>query len=74
MSDLDQLFPESYEISRERFRKNFALIQERWPGARLESHMLPGDEDLTIDWVVADALARREKILIFTNGQHGIEG
>ena len=74
MSDLDQLFPESYEISRERFRKNFALIQERWPGARLESRMLPGEEDLTIDWVVADALERREKILIFTNGQHGIEG
>lgn len=74
MSGLDQLFPESYEVSRERFRKNFASIQERWPGARLESHMLSGEEDLTIDWVVADALERRDKILIFTNGQHGIEG
>ncbi|MEJ2598507.1 MAG: M14 family metallopeptidase [Anaerolineales bacterium] len=74
MSDFDQLFPESYEASRDRFRENYALIQERWPSAHLESRALSGDEDLTIDWLVADALERREKILIFTNGEHGIEG
>jgi Protein of unknown function (DUF2817) len=74
MSELDQLFPVSYESSRQRFRKAFALIQELWPGARLETHALAGEENLTIDWVVADALERREKLLIFTSGQHGVEG
>jgi hypothetical protein len=74
MSGLDQFFPGSYEASRQRFRKNFALIQEMWPEARLESHALAGEEDLTIDWALADALERREKLLIFTSGQHGIEG
>jgi hypothetical protein len=74
MSGLGQLFPESYEASRQRFRSHFALIQEMWPDARLESHALAGEEDLTIDWALADALERREKLLIFTSGQHGIEG
>jgi hypothetical protein len=74
MSDIDQLFPVSYEASRQRFREHFTLIQEMWPEARLESHALTGEDDLTIDWVVADALERREKLLIFTSGQHGIEG
>jgi hypothetical protein len=74
MSELDQLFPTSFEASRQRFRKHFGLIQEMWPDARLESHTLSGEEDLTIDWVMADTLERREKLLIFTSGQHGIEG
>ena len=74
MSGLDQLFPGSYEASRQRFRNNFALIQEMWPDARLESHTLTGEDDLSIDWALADALERREKLLVFTSGQHGIEG
>jgi hypothetical protein len=74
MSGLDQPFPGSYEASRQRFRSNFAQIQEMWPDARLESHTLAGEEDLSIDWVLADALERREKLLVFTSGQHGIEG
>jgi len=37
-------------------------------------HRLPGEEDLTIDWIVADALERNEKGFILTIGEHGIEG
>ncbi len=74
MQDVLQLFPDSYEFSRERFRQNLDTIQQLWPGAALHSHRLAGDEDLTIDWIAADALENKQKLLIFTTGEHGIEG
>lgn len=74
MEDILPLFPESYEESRERFRQNLAVVQTRWPDAELFYHQLPGDEDLTIDWIRSDALGTNEKILIFTTGEHGVEG
>jgi hypothetical protein len=74
MEDILSLFPETYEESRERFRQNLTLIQQRWPNAELSQHRLPGDEDLTIDWIHSDALETNEKGLIFTTGEHGVEG
>jgi hypothetical protein len=74
MEDILSLFPETYEASRERFRHNLAAIQKEWPNAKLSHHRIEGDEDLTIDWIHSDALEKNEKVLIFTTGEHGIEG
>ena len=74
MTELHDLFPETYESSRERFRLDLETVQAIWPGAALHQHSLPGDEDLTIDWIYSDALQSAEKILVFTTGEHGVEG
>jgi len=68
------LFVENYEDSRERFRQSLGEIRARWPGARLASHRLPGDEDLTIDWIAAESLVSPDRLLVFTTGEHGVEG
>ena len=70
----EEVFPASYEASRERFRQDLALIQRGWPDARLQSHPVGGDENLTIDWITAEPLTSDRKLLIFTTGEHGIEG
>ena len=67
-------FPASYEESRERFHQNLARVQALWPSAQLHQHCLAGDEDLTIDWISAEAVAHTEKILVITTAEHGIEG
>lgn len=72
--DVSALFPRSYEESRARFRSNLGLIRRLWPNARLMHHRLTGEEDLTIDWIQAGSLERNEKLLLFTAGEHGIEG
>lgn len=74
MNDISSLFPETYEASRERFRKDLTIIQKRWPGARLYQHRIEGGEDLTIDWIGSGALDADQKVLIFTTAEHGIEG
>jgi len=67
-------FPRGYEESRARFRQDLGLVQQRWPDTRLGCHRLSGDEDLTIDWLQAEALERKERLLVLTTGEHGIEG
>jgi len=74
MEDILTLFPETYETSRERFRQNLAVIRKYWPDAELSYHRLSGDEDLTIDWIRSGALNYNDKVLIFTTGEHGVEG
>ena len=74
MSELHDLFPKTYEASRARFRDNLSAVQAMWPEARLFQHALPGDEDLTIDWIYSDAIESNERILLFTTGEHGVEG
>lgn len=74
MEDVLALFPDTYGASRERFRQNLMAIQKQWPQAELSHHRLPGDEDLTIDWIRSSALEKNEKVLIFTTAEHGIEG
>ena len=74
MSDILSLFPETYEASRERFRNDLVLVQDRWPEARLSKHRIEGGEDLTIDWISSGVLGADQKVLIFTTAEHGIEG
>jgi len=74
VAQLSTLFPDSYEESRARFRQNLHRVQSLWPSARLAAHPVDGDEDLTIDWIEADALEEKEKLLALTTGEHGIEG
>jgi hypothetical protein len=74
MPDIQSLFPETYEASRERFRKNLADIQSMWRKANLFQHNLAGSEDLTIDWIYSDAIETNRKVFILTTGEHGVEG
>ena len=74
MTEIQALFPATYEGSRERFRNNLPVVQAMWPQAKLFQHKLAGDEDLTIDWIYSEALEGNEKILLFTTGEHGVEG
>jgi len=66
--------PETYEQSRERFHDNLTSVRDLWPAGRLTSHSLPDGEDLSIDWISASATKRKDKLLILTTGEHGIEG
>jgi hypothetical protein len=68
------MFPDSYEQSRARFRHDLALVQRLWPNARLRNHPVGGDENLTIDWIEAEPPANQSNLLMFTTGEHGIEG
>lgn len=74
MTEPQALFPETYEASRERFRNSLPLVQAMWSQAKLFQHRLAGDEDLTIDWIYSAATESNEKILLFTTGEHGVEG
>lgn len=74
MTETQALFPETYEQSRERFRSNLSVVQSMWRDAKLFQHKLSGDEDLTIDWICSAATESNEKILLFTTGEHGVEG
>ena len=74
MTETQALFPETYESSRERFRNNLSTVQAMWGDAKLFQHKLADNEDLTIDWIYSNATENNEKILIFTTGEHGVEG
>lgn len=74
MNQPADLFPNSYPESRQRFRENLKEIQKRWPGSSLSKHVLPGPEDLSIDWIDSPPTGRREKVFILTTAEHGIEG
>jgi hypothetical protein len=74
VTETQALFPKTYEQSRERFRNNLSAVQAMWPQAKLFQHKLTGNEDLTIDWIYSEALESNEKILVFTTGEHGVEG
>ena len=73
MTDVAALFPESYEASRARFRQSLGRIQRQWPMARLVEQCLSVEQDLTIDWIEAEPLVRKDKVLLLTAGEHGIE-
>ena len=66
-------FPSSYFSSRQRFRAALEDILERWPGAKLTSHLVQSDEDLTIDWIEAPAVETADALLLVTSGEHGVE-
>lgn len=67
----DRPIPEAEGSARlDEFLETF---RRKWPGARLESHRLAGDEDVTTQvlWAEPD---RAEHWLVLTGGLHGIEG
>lgn len=69
-------FTESYAESRQRFRSYLGRVQMLWPEARLVTQPLAGtspEDDLTMDWIEAEPLEKKEKVLLFTLGEHGIE-
>src|SRR5512136_470688 len=77
----ETLFPLNYWDSRRRFRETLASIRQAWPTTQLFSQPLdpssdfnPAAEDLSLDWIEAAPLERKEKVLLFTLGEHGIEG
>ncbi len=74
MTNIQSLFPKTYEASRERFRNNLSVVQSKWNNARLFQHKLAGAEDLTIDWIYSEATETNQKVFILTTGEHGVEG
>ncbi len=70
----DKGFPDSYEESYTRFTGYLPVIKKRWPSARLVTHLIGESSDLSIDWIEADPLRKPERVIIFTVGEHGIEG
>ncbi len=67
-------FPASYKESRDNFRKTIQNIQKFWPEAKLYHKVVSETEDLTIDWISADAIKSKDRLIILTTGLHGIEG
>jgi predicted deacylase len=65
-------FPTSYDESRAWFQGQLGPVQERWPGAGLERRQL--DDGLAVEWIAAPPRERRERVLVLTAGEHGIEG
>lgn len=70
----DYYFVDTYEVSRQRFRDCLSEIQDRWPGADLDRHILADYPDLTIDWIRAEAITKPQRLVMLTTGQHGAEG
>ncbi len=70
----ENLFPVSYEASRERFRADLEVVRRYWPEARLESYTLRDHPGLTIDWIRSEACREPRRRLILSSGLHGIEG
>ena len=72
--DIDQLFPKNYEASRTRFKEHFLELKEIWPDAELLTHPLSVYPGISIDWIQSAGRQANEKMLLFTTGEHGIEG
>jgi hypothetical protein len=66
--------PATYQESRQRFREYLPVIRKIWSKASLGKHALASEKELTIDWLRANALKRKERLLVITTGLHGIEG
>lgn len=69
------LFPKSYQDSRERFRSWEKKIAQLWPKTNLLAFPV-GDpsDDLSIDALQSFPTENMERLLLFTTGLHGIEG
>ncbi|MBN1303599.1 MAG: DUF2817 domain-containing protein [Anaerolineales bacterium] len=70
---MDNYFPNTYEESRTLFQGSLERIRACWPKAVLDTHALSIREDLTIDWIRAEA-PRNKNLVIISTGEHGIEG
>jgi hypothetical protein len=61
------VFPAAYASSRARFPGYLDHVRARWPGARLESHALRDEPELSIDWIAAGAPSPR-RLFVLTTG------
>ncbi|MHC1782466.1 MAG: M14 family metallopeptidase [Anaerolineaceae bacterium] len=66
--------PESYNESRAHFRARLSGLQNLWPDARLTSLPLPGSPHLSTDILTAEPLAAKDRLIVLSTGEHGIEG
>ncbi|MFH2039388.1 MAG: M14 family metallopeptidase [Chloroflexota bacterium] len=66
--------PESFQHSRGLFIKDLPLIHSYWKLAKHSSLVVSDKEDLTIDWISADAIKEPKKLFFLSTGLHGIEG
>jgi len=67
-------FPTSYQESRTYFRDQLKKVKKIWPTAELDTHFISEPEDLSIDWITADPIKKKEKLVLITTGLHGVEG
>ena len=70
---MEMLFPESYEVSRQRFQREADRLRARWASSHLETHALRDFPVLSLDWLWAQPAAK-ENLLMVSTAQHGIEG
>jgi len=66
--------PESYQQSRDLFIKDLLQVRSHWPSAEHSSFVVSEIENLTIDWISANALHTPERLFLLSTGLHGIEG
>jgi len=68
------LIPDSYIQSRDLFLKDLNSIKSHWKAATQSSFVVSEKENLTIDWISANALQTPDKLFFLSTGLHGIEG
>jgi len=66
--------PDSYLTSRSRFQAHLADLTSRWPATRLTSLPLVVDPNLTTDVITCEPSVSKDRLLVITTGEHGIEG
>jgi hypothetical protein len=74
MTGIKRFFPADYEESRRRFQAMVPELQKRWPQTTLHQHPLSGFPDISIDWITTRGSTPPKTMLVFTTGEHGIEG
>ncbi len=67
-------FSSSYQESRSYFHGQLGSLKKIWPSASLGRKIISTDEDLSIDWITADPIHKKEKLILITTGLHGVEG
>jgi hypothetical protein len=68
------IVPESYILSRDRFRSRAGILTDCWQEIHLTSLSLPSAPELSTDIIAAAPLAAKDRLIVITTGEHGIEG
>jgi len=53
-------FPTTYQESRSYFREQLKKVKKTWPTAVLDKHFISEAEDLSIDWITAEPIKKKE--------------
>ena len=67
-------FPPTYRDSRTYFRGQLDRIKKIWTSASLDKYFIDEEKDLSIDWISAEPIKKKEKLVLITTGLHGVEG